>query len=243
MKYGTYRPRIYIILHTSTYHKGLYPECLKIGTLEFFCTRYRAFWIQSFMLGRSKRAASMNARVIQAIQQGSGPTYDGWGWLYRTFDRLAPPGSALRSVLCAYYTPTRLETVGRGCIYRWLGVPKFGRIVPTGGINIRRATGARMAPYTLSGPSIRAARDFYYRACVFETLHLPFFLTLAALASHRFLIGRVDWAIQETVINLAVNFYPMLHHRNTRRRILALLSRHQRQIKKQNSVPVSLTSG
>jgi len=47
-------------------------------------------------------------------------------------------------------------------------------------------------------------------------------------AIQRVSIGRVDWAVQETVINLAVNFYPMLHHRNTRRRILALLSRQQR---------------
>lgn len=169
----------------------------------------------------------MDAGVIQAIQQGSGPTDDGWGWLYRSFDSLAPPGSRLRRVLCAYYTPTRLETAGGGRVYRWLGVPWFGRIIPTGGVSVRRATGARMAPYTLSGASIGAARDFYYRACVFETLHLPFFLALAALAGHRFLTGRVDWAIQETVINLAVNFYPMLHHRNTRRRILVLLSRHR----------------
>jgi len=166
--------------------------------------------------------------IIYAIQQGSGPTYDGWGWLYTTFDKLAPPGSKLRTVFCAYYTPTRIETVGRGRLYRWLGVPKFGRVIPTGGVNIRRATGARMAPYTLAGPSVRAARDFYYRACVFETLHLPFFLTLVVLAIQRVSIGRVDWAIQETVINLAVNFYPMLHHRNTRRRILTLLSRRQR---------------
>lgn len=173
----------------------------------------------------------MNTNVIHAIQQGSGPTYDGWGWLYTAFDRLAPTRSLLRRVFCAYYTPTRIEIAGQGRIYRWLGVPKFGRIIPTGGVNIRRATGARMAPYTLSGPSIRAARDFYYRACVFETLHLPFFLTLVALAIQRVSIGRVDWAVQETVINLAVNLYPILHHRNTRRRILVVLSRHRRKTK------------
>lgn len=38
-------------------------------------------------------------------------------------------------------------------------------------------------------------------------------------------IGRVDYAIEETAMNLLVNLYPILHHRNTRRRILALLSR------------------
>lgn len=84
-----------------------------------------------------------------------------------------------------------------------------------------------MAPYTLSGPSLLAARDFYYRAYVFETLHFPFFVVLLALAIHRASIGRFDWAIQEAVINLAVNLYPMLHHRNTRRRILELLTKRQ----------------
>ena len=168
----------------------------------------------------------MNARVVQAIQQGSGPRHDGWGWLYAAFDRLAPPRSVLRRAFCAYYTPMRIETAGRGRLHRWLGVPQFGRIIPTGGVNVRRVTGARMAPYTLARPSLRAAREFYYRACVFETLHLPFFLALVALAIQRVSIGRADWALQETVINLAVNFYPILHHRNTRRRILALLSRY-----------------
>jgi len=82
-----------------------------------------------------------------------------------------------------------------------------------------------MAPYTLAGNSMTAARDFYYRTCVFETLHLPFLIALVVLAIHRISIGRVDYAIQETAINLAVNIYPILHHRNTRRRILSILSK------------------
>jgi hypothetical protein len=82
-----------------------------------------------------------------------------------------------------------------------------------------------MTPYTLAGSSIKAARDFYYRACVFETLHLPFFVALVALAIQRASIGRVDYAIQETAINLLVNAYPIMHHRNTRRRIVILLTK------------------
>ncbi len=86
-----------------------------------------------------------------------------------------------------------------------------------------------MAPYTLAGSSIRAARDFYYRTCVFEALHMPFFLTLVGLAIHRASIGRIDFAIQNTMINLLVNLYPMMHHRRTRARIVKLLQGRTRE--------------
>lgn len=82
-----------------------------------------------------------------------------------------------------------------------------------------------MAPYTLSGTSIRAARDFYFRACVFEACHLPFFLTLLVLSLQRLWIGWIDIAVQEMLLNVAVNAYPIMHHRNTRLRIVRLLSR------------------
>ena len=152
------------------------------------------------------------------------PADDGWAWLYRVFERLAPNGSARRRFFCLYYWPSVLETSGSGRLYRWLGVPQFGRVIPTGGVAIRRATGARMAPYTLAGTSLGAAREFYYRACVFETLHIPFLLALLALSVQRASIGRVDYAIQEVLMNLAVNIYPIMHHRNTRRRIVRLLN-------------------
>jgi len=167
----------------------------------------------------------MNPDVIADLERGTGPDDDGWGWLYRSFETLAPVGTLRRNLTCAYFSPSPVETARDGLLYRTLGVPRFGRIIPTGGVSIRRATGARMAPYTLSGTSRRAARSFYYRACVFEALHLPFFLALLGLSIQRALIGRLDYAIQEALLNLVVNLYPMLHHRNTRRRIAALLSR------------------
>lgn len=101
----------------------------------------------------------------------------------------------------------------------------FGAVIPTGGKLVRRVTRARMAPYTLAGSSLRAARAFYYRTCVFEALHLPFLLTLLALALHRASIGRVDLALENTAVNLLANVYPVMHHRRTRARILALLER------------------
>ncbi len=106
-----------------------------------------------------------------------------------------------------------------------LGVHLFGAVIPTGGIAIRRVTKARMAPYTLAAHSLRAARAFYYRACVFEALHMPFALTLGWLAIDRAMNGRPDLALENTVINVAVNVYPMLHHRRTRTRIVRLLER------------------
>ncbi len=94
---------------------------------------------------------------------------------------------------------------------------------------VRRLTGARMAPYTLLGNSLIAAREFYYRTCAFETAHLPFFIALIALAFWRLQEGRPDLALENTLINLLVNGYPMLHHRRTRLRIVQLLDRRRGQ--------------
>lgn len=163
--------------------------------------------------------------VAESLERGPFPCRDGWGWLYRAFDRIAPAGSAVRRAVCRYFQPNAIERARRGAIFRILGVHLFGAIIPTGGVAVRRITKARMAPYTLAGPSIGAARAFYYRTCVFEALHLPFLLAMVALALHRLAIGRADLAIENTVVNVALNVYPILHHRRTRTRILLLLER------------------
>lgn len=160
-----------------------------------------------------------------ALARGPFPYTDGWGWLYRVVERVAPAGGRLRGALCRYLYPNPLELWQEGRVYRLLGVHLFGSIIPTGGIAVRRLTGARMAPYTLTGTSVSAARAFYYRTCVFEMLHMPFFLTLLALAALRASEGRWDLAFEDTVVNLALNLYPMMHHRRTRGRIARLLSR------------------
>ena len=152
------------------------------------------------------------------------PESDGWGWLYRRFARLAPASGRLRPAVCRYFWPNALERWDEGKFYRMLGVGLFGGLIPTGGIRIRRLTKSRMAPYTLTGTSVRAARAFYYKTCVFETLHLPFFLALAGLAIHRASIGRVDLALENTAVNLLLNIYPIMHHRRTRMRIVRLLT-------------------
>jgi hypothetical protein len=158
------------------------------------------------------------------LAQGQWPSGDGWGWLYRIFDRLAPPTGWLRRVVCRYFWPNDWERAGGGGLYRLLGVHWFGRVIPTGGITIRRLTGQKMAAYTLRGPSVGAARDFYYRTCVFEALHLPFLAAMAALTLRQLVLGRLDLALQDTVVNLLFNIYPILHHRRTRGRIVDLLA-------------------
>jgi hypothetical protein len=54
---------------------------------------------------------------------------------------------------------------------------------------------------------------------------MPFLLALAVLALQRGLAGRPDLAVENTVINVLVNVYPVMHHRRTRARIFGLLSR------------------
>lgn len=159
-----------------------------------------------------------------AMARGPYPD-DGWGWLYEFFSRSLGRHGALRRALCAYFWPKRLEMWAGSKLYRTMGVRQFGRLIPTGGILIRRITKSRMAPYTLSGTSVGAARAFFYRTCVFESLHLPFLLVLLALAVHQLLVGRPDLALEDSAVNLVANIYPIMHHRHTRARIIRLLSK------------------
>ena len=147
------------------------------------------------------------------------PRDDGWLWLYRIYSKYINPRPRLKAIVRGYLNPTPFESVGNGRIFRLLGVHWFGKIIPTGGLAIRRITHSRMAPYTLAGTSLRAARDFRYRTCVFEFLHMPFFLTLIILSAHRLLSGMPGMAAENMVVNLFLNLYPIMHHRYTRVRI------------------------
>ncbi len=159
-----------------------------------------------------------------AVETGPFPEDDGWRWLYAIFSRLAGSNELFKRALCGYFWPKRFEIWARSRIYKTAGVGHFGRLIPTGGVLVRRVTKARMAPYTLSGTSVRAARAFYYRTCVFEFLHLPFFLALLGLSVYQLSVGRFDLAIEDSVVNLVANVYPIMHHRHTRARIVRILS-------------------
>jgi hypothetical protein len=159
---------------------------------------------------------------------GPYPSQDGWSWAYRLYERCIKPLSPLRAAVRLYFLPRPIELWRQSLAYRLLGVQHFGRIVPTGGVWVRRLTHAPMRAYTLAGASPRAARRFFFRACIFEALHLPFMLAMVGLALQRYSIGRVDLALENLLINLAVSVYPILHHRHTRARIVNLLVRSTR---------------
>ena len=159
-------------------------------------------------------------KIVQELY----PQNDGWLWLYRAYFRFIRPVGILRSFVRGYFRPKPVEVADNGRLYRVIGVSKFERFIPTGGIAIRKLTGAKMAPYTLASLSIRAVRDFRYRTVVFKTLHIPFFLALLILSINQYFKGRVDLAIEDMVVNLVFNLYPMMHQRYTRVRIDRLLS-------------------
>ena len=153
------------------------------------------------------------------------PRDDEWRFLYGGYRRFVRPHRHLDRVVRSYFLPSRIEEWDDGRLYRMLGVHRFGRWIPTGGAGFRRLTGWRMAPYTLTGISIDATREFFYRACVFELLHLPFALTMVALTVRAFLRGRPDLALEDLIVNLVANVYPIMHHRYTRARIARVLRR------------------
>jgi len=90
----------------------------------------------------------MKKPIRDEIERGPFPYDEGWGWLYRAVDRIAPAGRAMRGALCRYFFPNGMERWRAGRIYRLLGVHWFGSVIPTGGIVVRRVTKARMADGT-----------------------------------------------------------------------------------------------
>lgn len=157
------------------------------------------------------------------INIGPFPKNDGWNAIYRMYQVIIKHFPQFSSFAQWYFLPNSFEMANERIFFKRLGVDLFGRIIPTGGILIRRLTGAKMKPYTLASSSYQAAREFFFRTCIFEALHLPFFLTLVILSTYRLLDGRPDLAGENMLINLFLNLYPILHHRNTRARIIKLL--------------------
>jgi hypothetical protein len=113
--------------------------------------------------------------------------------------------------------------VNKSVFYKLIGVGIFGRIIPTGGILIRRLTGARMVRYTFRNSTLTAAREFFLRACAVETAHSIVFILMNIVVAVSCVLGKTQLAIWGTVANLMVNVYPMLLQRYTRVRIFRLL--------------------
>jgi len=150
---------------------------------------------------------------------------DGYEWLERFDSDRLKKHPLVRRLLIFYFAPFRFETYRDGVIFRMLGVHRFGRYLPTGGIVIRRITGKKMQAYTPKGLSLDALAEFRYKSCLFETLHMPFFIALTWRALWWvFAMGSLGLAVELMVVNAVFNIYPMMHQRYTRVRIARLLA-------------------
>lgn len=160
---------------------------------------------------------------------------DGYEWLQRFDSDRLKKWPLFRRLLLLYYAPLPCETAGNGSIYRMLGVHRFGRYLPTGGIAIRNLTGKKMQAYTLKGLGLAAIREFRYKSCLFETLHMPFFIALTWRALWwYFAMGNLGLAVELMVVNAIFNIYPMMHQRYTRIRIERILGTYSHDTVKNN---------
>jgi len=164
-------------------------------------------------------------KTYSNLNLGPYPLDDGWIFLYKCYDKIIKPISILRFFIMSYFLPSDLELANNRKVYKILGVDKFGRYIPTGGISIRRITKAKMKPYTLKSSGTNSAREFFFRTIVFEFLHIPFLITMTILIIHHLSTGEYRFAMENLVINLLLNIMPILHHRNTRARIVEILKR------------------
>ena len=105
---------------------------------------------------RGKQA--WGVKECSAVALGEPPTDDNWQAFFRFYRRRLRPSGFLRALVRRYFLPWRIEAWGKGRIYRCLGVADFGRIVPTGGVVMRRLTGKRMEGYTLKRHTLSSAR-------------------------------------------------------------------------------------
>jgi hypothetical protein len=113
----------------------------------------------------------MKALVIIAISAGSRQrtTCESLEWADRRLQRRWP---ALRKALLAYFGSKGFELMSRGAIYRFIGVHLFGKIVPTGGVWMRRWTLMPMSAWVLEGLSRARARQYRYKAYALELVHV-----------------------------------------------------------------------
>lgn len=155
---------------------------------------------------------------------------DGYEWI-ETFDKnFLRKNKLLRTILGFYFKPFKIEFYKSGLIYRRIGVHVFGKYLPTGGFEIRRITKRKMQAYTLKYKNLNAAKEFLYKSCFFETLHMPFFLFLLLRSIWWYTEhSNIQLAFELMVVNLVFNIYPIMHQRYTRVRILKLIKKYSKQ--------------
>ena len=78
---------------------------------------------------------------------------------------------------------------------------------------------------------MNGAKEFKYKSCFFETLHIPFFAVLFWRSLWWYYEhDNIDLAVELLIVNAIFNIYPIMHQRYTRLRIDRLID-----IKKQRT--------
>jgi hypothetical protein len=152
---------------------------------------------------------------------------DGYVWLARMDRDYLSKVNIIRRILLVYYRPFKLEIIGKGMTYKLLGVPVFGKFIPTGGFYIRRFTGWKMSSYTLESPTLKEARLFLYKSCSFESVHLAALLAQIPNFISGFVSGGLD-GIAGFWWNIPGNIYPLMYQRYNRSRMEYLIRRFKK---------------
>jgi hypothetical protein len=163
----------------------------------------------------------------------TGNIKDGYEWLGKVDLTLKRKLKFFRYILLWYFRPFMFEKFQNAKIYRILKVPAFGKFLPTGGSEIRRMTKLKMRAYTLKSLSIASLKEFLYKNCFFELLHLPFLIFMIWRSLWWFYThNNVSVALELFLVNIIFNIYPIMYHRYTRIRVLNILRKHRQNTNK-----------
>jgi hypothetical protein len=125
-----------------------------------------------------------------------------------------------------YFTPRAFEARNGGALYEYLGVRIFKKYVPTSGDLITRIRGKKRLKVEKLGR--RAALQKHRKqTCVWEWRHLVSALLLQSWAIFGGLTIGAEQFWVSTLINVLVNFYPIMLQRYNRIRIDACLKNMQ----------------
>lgn len=134
--------------------------------------------------------------------------------------------SPLRYIAAFYFRPKQLEILGKGFIYKILGVHIFGKIVPTGGLWIRKITGLKLYSWRLERASRKGARLYQYKSCAYELIHLTALIYQLPEFTEYTFTGQ--WgALADLWWNIPVNIYTLMLQRYNRARIRYILNKYK----------------
>jgi hypothetical protein len=163
--------------------------------------------------------------ILVIILANKDKNLSGWAWVEYAVDKYIKSINPLKRLLILYFKPFWFENLGKGIIYKILGVNYFGMILPTGGVAIRRLTNSKMPAYTLESPTINSAIKFRYRSCMFEFVHLMAIISQLPKLINLISTGKIEELIVYYWWNIPVNIFPLMYQRFTRVRIEYLINK------------------